>query len=63
MTTLIRIIELEYDHIEIHHNHYLHNKPYLVRVFNYNNHEPKELRLNQKELDNLYNILKKEKLL
>lgn len=61
MTTLLRVIELEYDYIEIHHNPSLKNKPYLIRVYNYNNKEPTELRLN--DIKDLFKILKKEKLL
>jgi len=60
--TLIRTIELEYDLIEIHYNPILKKKPYLVRIYNWNN-EPEELRLEQNEIDNLYNILKKNKYL
>lgn len=43
--------------IEIHHNTNLRNKPYLVRVFTYNNHYPNEFRLSQIELQDLYKIL------
>ena len=57
--TLIRTIELEYDLIEIHYNPILKKKPYLVRIFNYTN-EPEELRLEQNEIDNLYNVLKEK---
>jgi hypothetical protein len=57
--TLIRIIELEYDLIEIHYNRILKKRPYLVRIFNYDN-EPEELRLEQNEIDNLYNVLKEK---
>jgi hypothetical protein len=60
--TLIRTIVLEYDLIEIHYNPILKKKPYLVRIYNWNN-EPEELRLEQNEIDNLYNILKKNKYL
>ena len=60
--TLLRVIELEYDLIEIHHNTLLKKKPYLVRIYNWNN-EPEELRLEQNEIDNLYNILKEKKYL
>jgi hypothetical protein len=63
MTTLIRQLVLEYDIVEIHHNTYLKNKPYLVRVFSYNNTDPRELRLNEEEIDKLYQILKEHKLL
>jgi len=55
--TLIRIIELEYDLIEIHYNPILKKKPYLVRIFNYNN-DPEELRLEENEIHNLYLTLK-----
>jgi len=54
---------LEYDLIEIHHNKRLKNKPYLVRVFSYNNSDPHELRLNEDDLKNLYKILKEYKYL
>lgn len=49
---------LEFDLIEVHHNPNLKKKPYLVRVFNYNNNDPHELRLEESELKNLYKILK-----
>jgi hypothetical protein len=54
---------LEFDLIEIHHNANLKKKPYLVRVFNYNNNDPHELRLEENELKNLYKILKDYKYL
>jgi hypothetical protein len=60
--TLIRTIELEYDLIEIHYNPILKKKPYLVRIYNWNN-EPEELRLDEKELKNLYSILQEKNLL
>ncbi len=56
--TLFRTIVLEYDLIEIHYNKNLKNKPYLVKVFSYNNSEPNELRLDHDEIKNLYDILK-----
>lgn len=49
--------------IEIHHNENLKNKPYLVRVFSYNNSDPHELRLNENDLKDLYKILKDYKYL
>lgn len=61
MNTLFRVIELEYDYIEIHYNEMLTIKPYLVRVFNYNNYDPQEIRLEEKDIKNLYSILKKNK--
>jgi hypothetical protein len=61
--TKIRVIELEYDLIEIHYNSLLQKKPYLVRIFNWNHSEPEELRLEANEIDNLYNILKENKYL
>ena len=61
--TLLRTIMLEYDLIEVHYNATLKNKPYLVRVFSYNNSEPSELRLDKKEIDNLYQTLKDNHLL
>ena len=61
--TLFRTIVLEYDLIEIHYNKKLKNKPYLVRVFSYNNNDPHELRINSSELKDLYKILKQHKIL
>lgn len=63
MTTLLRTLNLEYDIIEIHYNELLNNNPYLVRVFNYNNKEPNELRLTEEQIKNLYQALKEHKLL
>lgn len=59
--TLLRTIVLEYDLIEIHHNTNLKNKPYLVRIFSYNNSYPNELRLEEADIKNLYKILKQYK--
>ena len=61
--TLLRTLELDYDLIEIHHNPMLKNKPYLVKVFNYNNTDPSEIRLGDEEIKQLYQVLKKNKLL
>jgi len=61
--TKIRTLDLDYDLIEIHHNPNLKNKPYLVRIFNYNNNYPEELRLDEKDIQNLYNILRQHKLI
>ena len=61
--TLFRTIVLEYDLIEIHYNKKLKNKPYLIRVFSYNNSDPYELRINSSELKDLYKILKQHKIL
>jgi len=61
--TMINCIDLDFQMIEIHHNKLLTNKPYLVRVFQYNNFDPEELRLDETEIKNLYNILKENKLL
>lgn len=58
--TLIKTVELENGLIEIHYNAILKKRPYLMRIFNWNN-EPKELRLEQNEIDDLYNILEKQK--
>lgn len=63
MTTLIRTIMLEYDLIEIHHNSNIKNKPYLIRVYNYNRPDPTEIRLQENPSSNLFNILKEYKLL
>lgn len=56
--TLIRTVELENGLIEIHYNPILKKRPYLVRIFNWDN-EPQELRLEKNQIDNLYNILEK----
>ena len=61
--TLLRTLNLEYDLIEIHYNGLLKNKPYLVRIFSYNNTDPSELRLDEKEVKNLYQTLKEQYLL
>lgn len=61
--TLIRTLELDYDLIEIHYNPILKNKPYLVKVFNYDNTDPNEIRLDDEEIKHLYQVLKKHKLL
>jgi hypothetical protein len=61
--TLFRTIVLEYDLIEIHYNKRLKNKPYLVKVFSYNNSDPHEIRINNSELKDLYKILKQYKIL
>ena len=61
--TLFRTIVLEYDLIEIHYNKKLKNKPYLIRVFSYNNIGPHELRIDNSELKDLYKILKQHKIL
>jgi hypothetical protein len=61
--TKIRTLELEYDLIEIHYNSNLKNKPYLVRIFNYNNNDPEELRLDEQDIQNLYKILRQRKLI
>ena len=63
MTTLLRTLNLEYDVVEIHYNELLKNKPYLVRVFSYNNTDPNELRLTEEQADNLYQTLKEQDLL
>jgi hypothetical protein len=58
-----RTFNLEYDVIEIHHNPNIKNRPYLIRVFNYNSFDPDEIRIDENELKNLYSILKENKLL
>lgn len=63
MTTLIRTLVLEYDLVEVHYNPNLKNNPYLVRMFSYNSSDPVELRLEKKEVDNLYQVLKDNNLL
>lgn len=61
--TLLRTLNLEYDLIEVHYNPLLKNKPYLVRVFNYNSSDPNEIRFDDNEIKQLYQILQKHKLL
>jgi hypothetical protein len=62
-STKQRTFNLDYDIIEVHHNPNLKNKPYLIRVFNYNSVDPDEIRIDENELKNLYSILKENKLL
>lgn len=52
------MLDLDYDLIEIHYNDMVKNKPYLVRVFNYNDCEPTEFRVDENEIKNLYLLLK-----
>lgn len=61
--TLLRTLILEYDLIEIHYNELLKNKPYLVRIFSYNSTDPSELRLDEEQVNNLYQTLKEQHLL
>ena len=61
--TLLRTLNLDYDVVEIHYNGLLKNKPYLVRVFSYNNTDPSELRLDENQVNNLYQTLKEHDLL
>jgi hypothetical protein len=62
--TLLRTLNLDYDLVEIHYNELLKNKPYLVRVFSYYHKDgPVELRLDEKQVNNLYQTLKEYKLL
>jgi hypothetical protein len=63
MSTLIRTLTLDYDLVEVHYSPLLKNKPYLVRVYNWGGSEPEELRLDEKELTNLYSILQEKDLL
>ena len=63
MSTLIKTIVFDYDLIEIHYSPLLKNKPYLVRVYNWDSSDPEELRLDEKQLKNLYWILKENNLL
>lgn len=60
--TLIRTLDLDYDLIEIHHNPNLTKKPYLVRIFSYHR-DVHEIRLDETDMKNLYNILKQHGLL
>jgi hypothetical protein len=62
--TLLRTLILEYDVVEIHYNELLKNKPYLIRVFSYNNKDdPTELRVDENQVNNLYQTLKEYYLL
>lgn len=61
--TLIRTLELDYDLIEIHYNPNLSKRQYLVRIFSYSQTDPQEIRLDEKDMDSLYQIMKEHKLL
>jgi myo-inositol catabolism protein IolC len=62
--TLLRTLNLDYDLVEVHYNELLKNKPYLVRVFSYyHNDDPTELRLDEEQVNNLYQTLKEHYLL
>jgi hypothetical protein len=62
--TLVRTLILDYDLIEVHYNELLKNKPYLIRVFSYNNKDdPTELRVDENQVNNLYQTLKEYYLL
>ena len=61
--TLLRTLILEYDVVEVHYNELLKNKPYLIRVFSYNNSDPAELRVDEEQVKNLYQTLKEHYLL
>ena len=61
--TLLRTLILEYDLVEVHYNELLKNKPYLVRVFSYNNTDHTELRVDENQVNNLYKTLKEHYLL
>ena len=64
MMTLLRTLILEYDLVEVHYNELLKNKPYLIRVFSYNNKDdPTELRVDEDQVNNLYQTLKEYYLL
>jgi len=59
LMTKLQTIMFEHQVIDIHHNPNLSKKPYLVRIFSYNNHYPDEIRLDEIDFKNLYNILKR----
>ena len=62
--TLLRTLILDYDLVEIHYNELLKNKPYLIRVFSYyHKDDPTELRLDEEQVNNLYQTLKEHELL
>ena len=61
--TLLRTLILEYDLVEVHYNKLLKNKPYLIRVFSYNNTDPTELRVDENQVNDLYQTLKEHELL
>lgn len=56
MTTLKQIIELNNYYIEIHHNDLVKNKPYLIRIFNYEI-DPIEIRATAQELNDFINYI------
>ncbi len=57
MTTLKQIIELNKYYIEIHHNDLVKNKPYLIRIFNYES-DPIEIRATQEELNDFMGYIR-----
>jgi hypothetical protein len=58
--TKIKTIILQDYVIEIHYNSILKNKPYLIRIFNWDN-EPSELRAEYKDIEYLYSLVKEIK--
>jgi hypothetical protein len=60
-STLIQVISLDSCTIEIHHNPLLKNKPCLVRIFDWDNNNPYEIRLNQEDIRKLNEILREYK--
>lgn len=61
-SSLLRTLVLEFDIIEIHYNENLKRNPYLIRVFSYNN-DPVEFRIDESDMKNLYNFLRKKEVL
>lgn len=60
--TLLYTISLKEYIIDIHYNPNLKNKPFLIRLFNYDNEYSKEIRLDKEELNDLNSIYEKLKL-
>lgn len=56
----MEVFDLDYNLIEIHYNDIIKNKPYLVRIFNYNGSEPTEFRFDDNEIKTFYLWLKEQ---
>lgn len=56
MITLIRTVILDHTIIEIHYNQVLKHKPYMMRIFTYDEN-PIEIRYDKEDIDNFYKVL------
>lgn len=54
--TLINTIILDHTIIEIHYNSILTEKPYMMKIFSYNDNTI-EIRYNKEEIENFYKVL------